>query len=196
MEPQPSRTRVLSDDELRAIWQAAETMGTFGTIVRLLILTGQRKMEIGSLRWSWIAKDAITLPGDVTKNGREHTFPLCPLATSHLPMRGSGFLFRATDSEDIYNGYTYHLRQLQKTSETSGWTLHDLRRTVATNLASLGTPIHVTEKILNHVSGSISGVAAIYNRHAYFDEMREALTMWEQRVQAVCKHAAAGGKKG
>jgi integrase len=65
------------------------------------------------------------------------------------------------------------------------WTLHDLRRTFATNLAALGTPIHVTEKLLNHVSGTVSGVAAIYNRHAYIDEMRAAISNWEKRVAEI-----------
>jgi integrase len=63
--------------------------------------------------------------------------------------------------------------------------LHDLRRTFATNLAALGTPIHVTEKLLNHVSGTVSGVAAIYNRHAYMDEMRAAIINWEKRVAEI-----------
>jgi integrase len=164
MEPQPSRDRVLSDDEIKRVWNAATTMGyPFGTIVQLLLLTGQRKMEIGSLTWDQVGKDQLSLPASVTKNGRAHVVPLPPAAVALLPARGTGSVFRATDSEDPYNGFTFHLRKLQAESETTDWTLHDLRRTVATNLAALGVPIHVTEKILNHVSGSLSGVAAIYN---------------------------------
>jgi integrase len=180
MERQPSRERVLTNDELKAVWHAAVEFGyAFGTIVQLLILTGQRKTEIGSLEWTQVQKDAFHLPASRTKNGRAHDVPLGPLALSLLPKRRSGYVFTATGSKDVYNGYTYHLRLLQKASGTSDWTLHDLRRTFATNLAILGTPIHVTEKLLNHVSGSLSGVAAIYNRHSYAEEMRAAQLAWE-----------------
>lgn len=186
MEPQQSRDRVLSDDELKRVWVAASDMGyPFGDVVRLLLLTGQRKTEIGALTWTEVGKSEISLPPDRTKNGRAHIVPIGPTARSLLPPKGSGFVFRATGSEDVYNGYTYHLRKLQTASETSNWTLHDLRRTVATNLAAMSVPIHVTEKLLNHVSGSLSGVAAIYNRHAYLEEMRDALLQWEQRLSAI-----------
>lgn len=187
MESQSSRERVLSDDELKRVWAASADMGyPFGTIVQLLILTGQRRSEIGKLDWSYIGGDRITLPASLVKNGREHVFPLAPLAKSLLPKAGVGPVFLATGSDEIiYAGFAYHLPKLQALSETKDWTLHDLRRTFATNLAAMGTPIHVTEKILNHVSGSISGVAAIYNRHAYFDEMRAALEAWETKVRSL-----------
>lgn len=185
MEKQPSRDRVLSRDELKRVWKAAETMGyPFGTIVRLLILTGQRKTEIGGLQWGQIQKDVVVLAAEATKNGRVHSFPLGTLARRLLPKKGNGYLFRATGSRDVYNGYTFHLKKLQTLSKTKDWTLHDLRRTFATNLAMLGTPIHVTEKLLNHVSGTLSGVAAIYNRHTYAAEMRAAIDTWEAYVAA------------
>ena len=81
------------------------------------------------------------------------------------------------------NGWSNLKTKFDKSVEgVAPWTLHDLRRTFATNLAALGTPIHVTEKLLNHVSGTVSGVAAIYNRHAYMDEMRAAVANWEMRL--------------
>lgn len=184
MEPQPSRDRVLTSDELKRVWAAAETMGyPFGTIVRLLILTGQRKTEIGGMRWEQVHGDRVELPATLVKNGRSHSFPLGPAAIALLPKaRKSGPVFTATGSRDPYNGYTYHLKLLQKASQTTDWTLHDLRRTFATGLAEMGTPIHVTEKALNHVSGTLSGVAAIYNRHNYATEVRAAVELWEKAV--------------
>jgi integrase len=160
--PQPSRTRVLSDDELKRVWLAAQEIGhPFGTIVRLLILTGQRKSEIGTLTWEQITDDRITLKE--TNNGREHTFPIGVFVSSllsNVPAGArSGYLFARLGAADMpYNGYGYGLRLLHKLSGTSDWTLHDLRRTFATGLASLGIPIHVTERLLNHVSGSQSGI--------------------------------------
>lgn len=178
MATQPSRDRVLSHDELKAIWNACE--GTFGTIVKLLLLTGCRKMEIGTLQWHQITDTTITIPASVAKNGREHVVPLGELAKNILPPKTNGYLFRsAKDNSQMYNGYTFHLKELQKLSETSNWTLHDLRRTYATIHAELGTPIHVIEKMLNHVSGSLAGVAGIYNRYSYATEMREAVDKYE-----------------
>ena len=195
MEAQPTRARVLSNAELKAVWKAAEqAVGPFGTIIKLLILTGQRKSEIGGLRWEWVRDDRITLPAAVAKNGREHTFPTSPLARSILtayasdPPKKSGPVFLSPRNPDEpYNGYTFHLAELRSASETNGWTLHDLRRTFATNLAALGTPIHVTEKLLNHVSGSLSGVAGIYNRHSYWDEQQAAINAWEEKLLSIVR---------
>jgi hypothetical protein len=85
-------------------------------------------------------------------------------------------------SGDAFSAFAFNHKALLKQSGTQGWTLHDLRRTFATGLARLSTPIHVTEKILNHVSGSVSGVAAIYNRYDYWDERVAALAAWEKHV--------------
>lgn len=197
MAPQKARSRVLTDDELKRVWIAAETMGyPFGTIVMLLILTGQRKSEIGSLQWSWIQKDRIVLSRLFTKNGREHTFPLGQLSASLLSAispktnssTSSNAIFLATTSTSkSYNGWAFHLKQLQKQSGTSGWTLHDLRRSFATGLASLNVPIHVTEKILNHVSGTTGGLVSVYQVHSYWPEQVAALKAWEERVISIVR---------
>ena len=190
MTTQPTRDRVLTDDELKRVWMAAEAIGhPFGTIVRLLILTGQRRSEIGTLQRTYVHEDRITLPKEVTKNAREHTFPLsvvsAALIATALPK--DGFLFRATGSMDNYNGYAFHLKQLKSASDTSDWTLHDLRRTFATGLASLNVPIHVTEKILNHVSGTTGGIVAVYQRHSYWTEQVAALKAWEDKVLSLAR---------
>ncbi len=150
MPPYKPRQRVLADDELRRVWLAAEGMRyPFGSIVQLLILTGQRKSEIGTLQWPFISDGKITLPE--TKNGREHTFPLGTLAQSVLPQapadKGLVYLFHGSEGKP-YNGWGKHLKELHKNSATSDWTLHDLRRTFASGMAALGMPIHVVEKLL------------------------------------------------
>ncbi|MCR4332133.1 MAG: site-specific integrase [Sulfuricaulis sp.] len=196
---QGGRERTLSKDEIAAVYRAARlTPHPYGTIVQLLLLTGQRRGEIAALQWNWIdqASKTITLPSSITKNGRQHTFPYgdvvgAVLAT--IPVQGD-LLFPASRTKvrgnptTIFNGWGKPKALLDATIADAGtaippWTLHDLRRTFATNLAALQTPVHVTEKLLNHVSGTVSGVAAIYNRHSYMDEMREAATAYENYLQ-------------
>ncbi len=182
------RDRVLSDTELKAIWNATADGKTFSNIVRLLILTGQRRGEISSLQKSWIGENEITLPKEITKNGREHRFPIGSMATSVLSYaisaseKGEAFVFPARGRTNVsFNGWNKSKAALDKTlgAEFAPWVLHDARRSYATIHARLGTPIHVIERLLNHTSGQISGVAAIYNRHTYFDEMRLAVDHFE-----------------
>lgn len=181
MDRQPSRDRVLSDAELAAVWAATEEIGApFGTIVRLLILTGQRCGEIAHLHRDHVERDRLHLPADLTKNGREHWVPASEYVLDLLPDR-KGLLF-PNRSGNGYSAFASSHRRLLKLSGTGGWTMHDLRRTCATGLARLGTPIHVTERVLNHVSGTLSGIAAVYNRFDYWDEQRTALERWEQLV--------------
>ncbi len=182
------RDRVLKDGELVAVWNAAQ--GMFGAIVKLLILTGQRRHEIAALQWEWIDEETITLPGSLTKNGRQHTFPYGGMTRQILESlpRRNAYVFPASRDAvrgkptTTFNGWSKATVDLRERSHTQDWTLHDLRRTFATNLAALRTPIHVTEKLLNHVSGSVSGIAAVYNRHTYIDEMTEAIHTWESKL--------------
>ncbi|MEM9781026.1 MAG: tyrosine-type recombinase/integrase [Pseudomonadota bacterium] len=183
------RSRVLSDEELRRVWLRAAAFGyPFGPIIQLLILTGQRRSEVGGLRRSWIEDDLLILPASFTKNRREHIVPLGPMARAviaELPESGD-LLFPARGREDVaFSGWSKSKRAFDKPLEIEGYTLHDLRRTYSSTMARLGTPIHVTEKLLNHVSGTISGVAAIYNRHSYVDEMRTALERYEGHIAKV-----------
>lgn len=178
-----ARDRTLSDDELRLVWLRAEAFGyPFGSIVQLLILTGQRRGEVVNLRRSWIEGDTVSFPADVVKNNREHVLPLGKMAMSvieALPVTAN-MLFPSRVSDDTpFNGFSRAKRNFDRDIDIAPYTLHDIRRTFSSVMAKLGTPIHVTEKILNHASGSISGVAAVYNRHAYQDEMRSALSAYE-----------------
>lgn len=158
--------------------------------MKLLILTGQRRGETAALEAEWIGTDTITLPKGVTKNGREHTFPIGPMTASLLAGRStSGGLFLARWRENKFSGWSTSKAVLDKLCGVSSWTLHDLRRTFATNLAALGTPIHVTERLLNHVSGTQSGIVAVYQRHSYMPEMRKAIEVWESHLRVLVVQA-------
>lgn len=181
-----TRERVLTDNELAAVWERAQEYGyPFGRIVQLLILTGQRRGEIAGLRYSWIDEDLITFPAGFTKNKREHNVPLGPMAMEiikGLPECGE-LLFPARGRpEAAFSGWSKSKPKFDKPLEIAPYTLHDLRRTYSSTMARLGVPLHVTEKLLNHVSGSISGVAAVYNRHSYREEMRAAVAAYEAHL--------------
>lgn len=256
-----SRARVLTDAELRAVWKAADALGgNFGTIAKLLILTGQRRGEMGSLQTSWcsllpskdggkdfppapilvggednfssagwyqgeadcelaprpsmpereVTHDAVTigsrcqsticLPTEYTKNKRQHSFPISKLATSilrssHTSALASGatYLFPARGKQDAsFNGWSKGKVQLDKkivdicsvnvnqlASSYTSWTLHDLRRTYATNLQRLGIKLEVIEALLNHVSGSRAGIVGVYQKYSFWDEMVEAVDAYD-----------------
>ncbi len=183
-----ARDRVLSDDELKKVWDRAKEIGyPYGAIVQLLILTGQRTGEIAALRWDWIDGDTITIPAAVAKNGRESRIPYGLLTKSILesvPKFGP-LLFPARGHTDKpFQGFGVRKIALDKCG-VANFTHHDLRRTYATNMAALGAPIHVVEKLLNHTSGAIRGVAAIYNRHAYVGEMKIAVAAYEEKLQSL-----------
>ena len=183
-EGSPARTRILSDQELRKIWNAAGN-DTFGRIVKLLILTGQRVGEISKLTRKMVGNEAITIPATLAKNHREHTIPLGELAASHLPTFGT-VLFPARGKPDHpFNGFSKSKSRLDKESGVTGWTLHDLRRTFASGLAAHGVSLHVIERMLNHVSGSFGGIVGVYQRYNYMPEMRSAIETWEKRVQTL-----------
>lgn len=178
-----NRSRVLSDDEIALIWKATEKPTHFNHIVRLLLLTGQRRGEIAAIQSSWINENTITLPVEITKNGRLHTFPIGSLARK-LVNPSAGLLFPAQGKPDRpFNGWSKRKAALDKACPIEPWTLHDLRRTFATNLAALGTPIHVTERLLNHISGATTGgIVAIYQRYNFWDEQVAAVNAWEKRI--------------
>lgn len=182
------RTRFLSDDELIAVWKATQCPTRFHRIVRLLILLGQRRGEVASLRAEYIdwKEHTITLPADIVKNNRTHTFPFGKMAGQILKMLPKeGYLFPSLHGSGTFDGWAKCKRDLDKNCGLTHWTLHDLRRTFATNLAALRTPVHVTEKILNHVSGTTGGIVAVYQRHQYMPEMRDAIDSWEGRLRQI-----------
>jgi integrase len=209
---QRSRTRVLSDDELRSIWRTCEAnRGAvkdernqiidagdvsqpqslphhFCTIVQLLILMGQRRGETAALQSSWINKDTITLPPEITKNGRQHSFPIGPLAAKTLPEPRSNtptLLFPARGTDRAFNGWSKSKAALDELSGVTNWTLHDLRRTYRTIHARIGTPPHVAERLINHVNAVASEVEQIYDLHHYIPEMRKAVAAYEAALTTI-----------
>lgn len=187
-----ARTRVLSEEELGEVFvQAKRTPYPFGPIVQLLILTGQRRSEIGLLRPSWIQNDLIIFPEGFAKNRREHQFPITPMVRSVLDdlLHNGEYLFHAVnDRSKPFTGWAYHKAKFDKELENAApYTLHDLRRTFATVHAQIGTQIHVTERLLNHVTGTLSGIAAVYNRHSYLLEMRAAQMQFEKYIQSLTR---------
>jgi len=183
----PGRDRVLNDDELRNVWNACQD-DDFGKIVRLLILTGCRRQEIGGLRWSEIDLDAgtITLPKDRTKNGREHMLTLPKMAMAIIrsgPHRvGRDHLFG--ERGDGFGSWQY-AKRLLKDGIGKEWRLHDLRRSVATHMAEIGIEPHIIEAALNHASGHKAGVAGIYNPASYAKQMKVALAVWADHVASI-----------
>jgi integrase len=172
------RTRVLSLAELATVWRACGD-DPYGSIVRLLILTGQRREEIGGLRFDEVGDGIIALPASRAKNKRAHIIPLSAPAQAILaaqPPR-SEFVFGKP--------FTSWSRGKQLLGvKIPPWTLHDLRRSVATGMAELGVAPHIVEAVLNHVSGHKAGVAGIYNRATYEKEKRAALATWADHVLA------------
>jgi integrase len=200
--PEASRERVLTDAELAAIWTAtgrgaatdrgAAPTSPFNDIVRLLLLTGQRRDEIGGLRWSEIVGAEIVLPPARTKNKRQHRVPLAPIAAEIIqrqPRRGE-FVFANEAGGSFVNWHACKGR-LDASLAPPEWHLHDLRRTAATGMASLGILPHIIEAVLNHVSGSKAGVAGIYNRATHEPEKAEALARWADRIEQITRGGGA-----
>jgi integrase len=207
------RDRVLSDDEIVAFWKGCKSLGwPFGWLFRLLLLTAQRRDEVGNMTWLEVDLEGglWMLPRERAKNDRAHEVQLSRLALEILAaaprIDGSQFIFTTTGrrpasgfskakqrldtrmaqvlTEELAKGYP---GKDKIATGVPAWTLHDLRRTAATGMASLNVPPHVVDRILNHVSGTIRGVAAVYNRHAYLDERKAALEAWGRHVEGLVR---------
>lgn len=190
-----SRDRVLTATELAAVYKIAANMDyPSGTIVQLCILTGLRRSEVAWLRREYFSQGSISLPASFTKNKREHVLPLGALAASVIgtvPINDD-FLFPAQRGNGVFGGWSKLKRELDAALVRAGhtvapWTLHDLRRTFASGMASLGVRLEVVEKLLNHISGSFAGVAGIYQRHTFMDEMRAAIIAWDKHLTSLLK---------
>jgi len=187
-EESNGRERTLTRAELTAVLTALGP-DQFSEIVRLLVLSGQRREEIGGLRWSEVDFDRglIVLGPDRTKNRRQHELPMSTQVRAVLerqPRRDREFVFGL--GEGGFSGWSDGKANLDaKAKLKADWRLHDLRRTAATMMAEAGVFPHIIEAILNHVSGHRAGVAGIYNRARYTDEMRTALQRWADYVDSL-----------
>jgi integrase len=184
-----TRDKVLSDPELAQVILAARKMGgPYGGIVELLALTGQRREEVAQMTWDELAlgQHIWTLPKSRTKNGKQHVVHLSAQATAVLdrvPKNGP-FVFSILGRRPFHD-FSKAKRVLDRLSAVSHWRVHDLRRTCVSGMARLGIAPHVADKILNHQTGTISGVAAVYQRHEFLAERQAALDLWGAHVAAL-----------
>jgi integrase len=188
-----SRDRVLSQRELALAWRESGD-GDYGAIIKLLILTGQRREEVGGIKWSEIDFDSAvwTIGAERTKNGLPHQVPLSATAIEILRARNRGSRDLVFGSRNgPFQGWSKAKssinQRMARESPANPWRLHDIRRTVATRLGDIGVPPHVVEALLNHISGHRAGVAGIYNRATYAADKREAIDRWTARVIAICE---------
>jgi len=206
------RTRVLNDDELRALWAGTETLAyPFGAFVRLLLLTGQRKSEVAGARWTEfdLTEGLWTIPASRMKSDAAQIVPLSDAALRELETlpkwsatgrRDDNFLFSYRGGRAPINGFSKEkarldkamVAELQRAAESRGddpdkaqlkpFVLHDIRRTVRTRLSALRVPETVAELVIAH---GRKGLARVYDQHKFVDEMREALDLWAGRLRDI-----------
>jgi integrase len=181
-----ARDRVLNDTELTQVILAARKIGApYGAIVELLALTGQRREEVACLQWEELdlAQRTWTIPKARTKNAKAHIVHLSRQALAALKreVQRGPFVFTLLGTKP-FQDFARAKRRLDRLSGVTGWRLHDLRRTCVSGMARLGIAPHVADKILNHQAGAISGVAAVYQRHDFLSERRQALDLWGSHI--------------
>jgi integrase len=184
------RSRYLSDEELKAVWGAAQTMGfQYGKICQLLITTGQRRNQICSLRWSWIdqKEKCFCFPAEIMKGGRDHWLPYSDLTAAILATipRQRDLLFPARGQDKPMTNQGKTKETLDALSGVSGFTIHDLRRTMAVGLQKCRVSVELIETILSHRSGIFGGIVGVYQRHHFKDEMRAAIDQWEIKLPQI-----------
>ena len=177
-----ARSRILDDDELRAIWKATAVYPVYGCLLRFILLTATRRNEAGKMRWVELNGDRTwIIPAARYKTNLDHVIPLSALALSVLPERNGEFVF-SKNGHQAMGGYERHKRAIDEASGVSGWVIHDLRRTARSLLSRAGVATDHAERCLGHV---IPGVRGVYDRHEYFDEKAgafEALALQVQRI--------------
>jgi integrase len=183
--PETPRERMLGDAELRAVWQACGD-NDYSAVVKLAILTGMRRNEIGGLRWDEVKEDRIELPGSRTKNKRAFTIPLSAPAKAIIEqfrVADRTYVFGITDRAG-FKGFASAKESLDaRLTGIAPWVLHDLRRSAASGMQRIGIRAEVIERALNHTSGSFRGIAGVYQR--------DALDRWGRHVLALVEGRAA-----
>lgn len=190
-----SRDRVLTDDELAAVYRTASTGETpFHRFVALLLLLGLRRGEAANLRWHFFDERSRTLsiPASLTKNKRTLVIPYGAAVSALLrkiPVLSATYLFPAAREQikgkpvTVMTGFSKPKHAFDNEAGVYNWVLHDCRRVFATGLQKLGVRLEVIESLLNHMSGSRAGIVGIYQRYDYFPEMQDAIHRWEQHLQ-------------
>jgi len=193
------RERFLSAEEIKAFWSACDQIGwPWGSIGKLLLLTGQRCREVSGMRWDELQDTGRwTLPGHRTKNGKSHVVYLSPQANkiiNGLPrLVGDEFVFSATGKAPVTDFSSakekvdamMRATLAQQDRTLPPWVWHDLRRTVVTGMSENGVAPHIVEAVVNHISGSKGGVAGVYNRAVYATERQAAMETWGKYIDEV-----------
>ena len=185
-----SRDRVLTDQELAAIILSARRMPPpYGRIVEFLALTGQRREEVAQLKWGELDEKirTWTIPGSRTKNKKAHIVYLSEPAWKVIEACSGQLYVFGTATGKRLQQFGRGKRAIDTLCGVASWRLHDLRRTIVSGMARLGVPPHVADKILNHQAGTISGVAAVYQRHDFLAERKEALDRWGAHVEQIVR---------
>lgn len=224
-----ARDRVLDDAEIKLFWESSGELGwPFGPLLKVLLLTGQRRNEVAGMRWVDLdfKKKVWTMPKGATKSKRQHDVPLSdgvvallealPKVTVLDEKTGndvkSPYVF-STNGKKPVSGFSKSKKRLDDVISTTilkeqgsskwtdeeldevrltAWRIHDIRRTAASGMAKIGIAPHVIEKVLNHSTGQISGVAAVYNRHEYLKEKTDALNAWARALDAIVQSDSRG----
>lgn len=182
-----ARHRVLTDDEIRAIWSALDLLGAFGALVKMLLFTGQRRGDVGGMRRGEIDGALWIIPRERYKTGREQIVPLTEPALAIIEAQPPGDYVFAQRKGTPLTVYGEPKAKLDRLSGVTGWTLHDLRRTARTLMSRAGVRPDVAERVLGHV---IHGVEGIYDRHSYLDEKRDALERLAALVERIIEPPA------
>jgi integrase len=180
-----ARDRVLTDDELRAVWLAARADGVFGAFVRFVLLTAARRAEAADMTWSELGADGVwTLPAARNKTKSDLVRPLSPDARRALPAKGDGgpYVFSTDRGRTSISGFSKFKARFDRGLGLAPWTLHDLRRTARTLLSREGVSADVAERCLGHVIGGVRGV---YDRHRYLDEMARAYAALSAQIDRI-----------
>jgi integrase len=194
IEAPKKRKRVLEDKEIPRVWRAAEAQGyPYGSVVKLLLATGQRRGEIANLRWPWINEKErlITLPDWLTKNKKEHVFPYGDTVAAILEtiprLNSTDLLFPSRVSDERpFSGWGKFKQEFDAITEgVSHYTLHDLRRTYRTVHGQIGTPSEIGERLINHAAAVTTDVEEIYDRWTYIPQMRKAVDAFEAHFTAL-----------
>jgi integrase len=183
------RDRVLSPAELATVWKAADGSGEFGVIVKLLMLTGQRREEVAGMRWSEFDLDRALwiLPAERVKNARQHEVPLSRQVLALLPERreGRAYVF-GRGRTGGFSGFSPAKKRLDVAAGLEQpWVIHDLRRSAVTHMAEIGIAPNVIEAAVNHVSGHRGGIAGVYNLASYRPQKAAALQTYADWLEAV-----------
>jgi integrase len=187
-----SRTRILSDDELRAVWTACRHSDPFGPYVKFVLLTASRRMEAAAMRWDELEGDLWIIPGSRYKTKREHVVPLSNEAMAvlaSLPKIGPGRYAFTLNGGSAMGGISNRKAVFDQKCGVRDWNLHDLRRTARSLMSRSGVPPYVAEKCLGHVVGAVERT---YDRHAYLEEKRSAFHKLATLVSSIAGENVAG----